>query len=1061
MNGARPKKVLILGSGGLRIGQAGEFDYSGSQAIKALKEEGIKTVLINPNIATVQTDSDMADQVYFLPLTLHFVERVIEKERPDCLLLSFGGQTALNLGLKLEDAGVLKRYRIRVLGTPTTSIRLTEDRDLFAQRLKSINVSVANSIAVSSVTKGLQAAKKIGYPIMMRSAFALGGEGSGLVRTEQQLRVKLSEALSSTPQVLIEEYLGGWKEIEYEVVRDAYDNCVTVCNMENLDPMGIHTGESIVVAPSQTLNNEEYQLLRSVAIKVVRNLGIVGECNIQYALDPVSQEYRVIEVNARLSRSSALASKATGYPLAWVAAKLGLGYSLLGLKNSVTRSTTAFFEPALDYIAIKIPRWDLKKFKDADKTISTEMKSVGEIMALGRSFEEVLQKGLRMIATGARGLVANDKPPTDYMHELSHPTDQRIFAIAEAFARGHSLEEVHQLSKIDPWFLYGIQRIVTTSAELRTSPLTKNSLLQAKQQGFSDEQIAKLTGSTESKIRTKRKRAGIVPVIKQIDTLAGEVPAKTNYLYTTYHGTEHDIQPGKKQLAVLGSGPYRIGSSVEFDWCCVQAVKTISAQGYQSIMINCNPETVSTDYDICDRLYFEEISLERVLDIYDFERPEGVIVSMGGQTPNNLAIDLHKNHVPILGTTAADIDRAENRYKFSTLLDELNIDQPDWKELTLLTQAKQFAKRVGYPVLIRPSYVLSGAAMNVAFDELHLESYLLQAAEISNNHPAVISKFVQGAREIEFDGVAQNGELKVYAMTEHIENAGVHSGDAHVVFPPQKTYLETIRRTKQRLREVLKALHITGPFNIQFLAKENHIKIIELNVRASRSFPFVSKSLKLNFAEIATLAMLGKNVDIDFKRFDLDYVTVKAPQFSYSRIKKTDPILYVEMGSTGEVATFGHGYQEAVLKSMLAAGYTLPKRSILLSIGNDAEKALLLPYIQRLADKKYALYATEGTSDYLAEHGIRNTKVLKVSTAKRSHAKNTVVSYIESGKIDLIINIPRNYSRQELSDGYYIRRTAVDYHIPLISNSQIAKIFVNAISNLTEEDLEVKAWSEY
>lgn len=1056
----KAKKVLILGSGGLRIGQAGEFDYSGSQAIKAMREEGIKTVLINPNIATVQTDDDMANQVYFLPLTKNFVEGVIKKEKPDALLLSFGGQTALNVGLELEDAGVLKKYRVKVLGTPTQSIRLTEDRDLFAKSLRAIQVDVAKSVAVNTVKQGITAARKLGLPLMIRSAYALGGEGSGIVRTEKHLEQKLKEALSSSPQVLIEEYLGGWKEVEYEVVRDSYDNCVTVCNMENLDPMGIHTGESIVVAPSQTLSNNEYHMLRTVAISVVRHLGIVGECNIQYALDPKSQRYRVIEVNARLSRSSALASKATGYPLAWVAAKLALGYSLYELKNSVTKTTPGFFEPALDYVAIKIPRWDLKKFKSADRTISTEMKSVGEVMAIGRSFTEALQKGLRMINTGARGLVVNDKSVKNYLDIVTHPTDQRIFAVAEAFQHGHTVPEIYKLCKIDPWFLEQINTIVTYAEHIRSTQLTKAVLLTAKRHGFSDEQIAILKHTSETAIRTKRKQLGIVPYVKQIDTLAGEFPAKTNYVYMTYHGVEHDVQPQKKSLVVLGGGPYRIGSSVEFDWCCVQAIKTINQSGYKSIMVNCNPETVSTDYDICDRLYFEEISLERILDIADFEKPHGTIVSMGGQTPNTLAMPLHNAGVKILGTSPKDIDRAENRYIFSKLLDTLGIDQPDWKESTSLAEAKQFAQRVGYPVLIRPSYVLSGAAMNVAFHPSHLESYLQQAAEISKKYPVVISKFVENAREIEFDGVAQNGELKVYAMTEHIENAGVHSGDAHVVFPPQKTYLETIRRSKRRLREVLKVLNITGPFNIQFLAKDNDIKIIELNLRASRSFPFVSKSAKINFAAIATQAILGQPVTVDFKRFDLDYVTVKAPQFSYSRIKGADPLLYVEMGSTGEVACFGNGYEEAVLKSMMAVGYTFPKKGVLLSIGRAKDKAVLLAYAQDLADKHLAIYATEGTSDWLMHHGIKSQKVYKVSSrVNKKHLR--VTDCIERGMIDLIINIPRTYNRTELTDGYYIRRTAVDYHVPLINDLQIAKVFINAVCHLTEEDLSIKAWSEY
>lgn len=1050
------KKILLLGSGGLRIGQAGEFDYSGSQAIKAFKSEGLKTILINPNIATVQTDQDMADRVYFLPLTAHFVAEVIKKERPQAIALSFGGQTALNVGLELEESGILKKYHVAVLGSPTKSIRITEDRDLFANTLRAINISVATSQAVTTVEAALKAATKIGYPVMIRSAFSLGGEGSGLIKNVTELKQRVKAALGVVPQVLVEEYLGGWKEIEYEVVRDRFDNCVTVCNMENFDPMGIHTGESIVVAPSQTLNNTEYHMLRSVAQTVVRHLGIVGECNIQFALDPKSLAYRVIEVNARLSRSSALASKATGYPLAWVAAKLALGHSLLELQNSVTQSTTSCFEPALDYVAVKIPRWDLKKFKRADHTISTEMKSVGEVMAIGRSFQEALQKGIRMLATGQDGLVANEVAVTNIEADITVPTDRRLLAIAAALDTNYSITEIHRLTKIDPWFLHQLNTIVECAQHLRKTKfnrLTSTQLREAKQLGFSDLQLSRCLHTTDAAVRTLRKRLNILPVVKQIDTLAGEYPASTNYLYMTYHGMESDVVPGKKQLVVLGSGPYRIGSSVEFDWCCVQTIKTIRQQGLHSIMINCNPETVSTDYDISDRLYFEELSLERVLDIYDFEQPQGVVVSMGGQIPNNLAMDLYRHKIPVLGTSPLDIDRAEDRNKFSKLLDTIKLDQPAWKEITSLAAAKQFAKQVGYPVLIRPSYVLSGAAMNVAFDDSNLVLYLAEAAEVSPRHPVVISKFIEGAREIEFDGVASKGELKLYAMTEHIENAGIHSGDAHAVFPPQRTYLETIRRTKQRMKEVVKALKVTGPFNIQFLAKDNEIKIIELNLRASRSFPFVSKSAKINFAEQATKAMLNQPLAIDFKRFDLDYVTVKAPQFSYSRIKGADPILYVEMGSTGEVAAFGDGYQEAVLKAMLSAGYTIPKhRRVLLSIGPDIRKVSLLPFVKKLAASGFTLYGTEGTATYY------RSKNVPIKTIAKGQA---VVTAIEKGTVDCIINIPRQYTHQELTDGFRMRRAAVDWHIPLISNTQIAKIFINAICNLKLEDLAIKAWDEY
>ena len=1050
----KPKKILILGSGGLRIGQAGEFDYSGSQAIKAFKSEGIKTILINPNIATVQTDPDMADVVYFLPLTVPFVEQVIAKERPDAIALSFGGQTALNVGLALEDADILKKYKVRVLGTPTKSIRLTEDRDLFANALRAINIDVARSYAVTTVKQAMRAAQKIGYPVMIRSAFALGGEGSAKIKDAKMLQHRAAEALSNVPQILIEEYLGGWKEIEYEVVRDNQNNCITVCNMENLDPMGIHTGESIVIAPSQTLSNAEYHMLRSVAQTVVRHLGIIGECNIQYALDPQSRRYRVIEVNARLSRSSALASKATGYPLAYVAAKLALGYDLLDLQNSVTKSTTSCFEPALDYVAIKIPRWDLKKFKSADRTISTEMKSVGEVMAIGRTFAEALQKGIRMLGSGDDGLVANSRQSYDYMADITLPTDRRLFALATALQAGVTLKRLHQLTKIDYWFLHHFETIVNAAKQLkRTKQLTADHLRTVKQLGFSDHQIATLTQQSAAKVRQLRKRHHIYPVVKQIDTLAGEYPAQTNYLYFTYHGTEHDVKPTKQGTIVLGSGPYRIGSSVEFDWCCVQAVKTIREEKRTSIMVNCNPETVSTDYDISDRLYFEELSLERVLDIVDFEGPQGVIVSMGGQTPNNLATALHTAKVPILGTSPKDIDRAENRYIFSQLLDEIGLDQPRWKEVTTIAAAKAFAQAVGYPVLIRPSYVLSGAAMNVAMTPEHLVHYLAEAAEVSNEYPVVISKFIEGAREIEFDGVAKKGELKLYAMTEHIENAGVHSGDAHAVFPPQRTYIETIRRTKQRMRQVVKALNITGPFNVQFLAKDNEIKIIELNLRASRSFPFVSKSAKINFAAKATEVMLGKHIEVDFKRFDLDYVTVKAPQFSYSRIKGADPVLYVEMGSTGEAAAFGDGYQEAVLKAMLATGHVIPEhKRLLVSVGKDLHKASLIPFMKKLDKHGFTLYCTEGTAKFYRKQGIQVKPVKK---------GKPVLKLIEQKAVDCVINIPRQYTHQELTDGFRMRRAAVDWHIPLISNVQIAKIYANAICNLEFKDLLIKAWHEY
>ncbi|MBU0731763.1 carbamoyl-phosphate synthase (glutamine-hydrolyzing) large subunit [Patescibacteria group bacterium] len=1044
------KKVIILGSGGLKIGQAGEFDYSGSQAIKSLKEDGIKTVLVNPNIATVQTSENMADKVYFLPVEFSFVERIIKKEKPDGILLGFGGQTALNVGLELDEKGVLHRNNVKVLGTSCDTIRATEDREIFIKKLNEIDVKVARSQAVKSTEEGLEAGEKIGFPLMIRAAYSLGGLGSGIIKNKTELKKRLNELFKQAPQVLLEESLLGWKEVEYEVVRDKENNCVTVCNMENLDPMGIHTGESIVVAPSQTLNNAEYHGLRTVAQKVVRHLEIIGECNIQYATK--GGDYRVIEVNARLSRSSALASKATGYPLAWVAAKLSLGKSLPEVVNSVTKSTQACFEPALDYVALKIPRWDLKKFKRVENRISSEMKSVGEVMALGRSFEEVLQKALRMLNVNAAGLTGDVPQVDDLKKEIKFATDKRIFALAKAFQANMSVNDVNKLSQIDPWFLDRIKNIAKFKIKL-----DKGTLLEAKKLGFSDEQIARQTGKTSDAVRKLRKNFKIIPVVKQIDTLAGEFPAKTNYLYMTYHGTENDIKRGKNEVMVLGSGPYHIGSSVEFDWSCVQAVQASAELGYKTVMINCNPETVSTDYDICDRLYFEELTLERVLDIHDVEKPEGVIISMGGQVPNNLASDLDKNRVRIFGTSARDIDRAENRHKFSQLLDDMGLDQPEWRELTSKAEAKKFADKVGYPVLIRPSYVLSGAAMNVAFDGVNLDDYLEKAAEVSKKYPVVISKFVEGAREIEIDGVAQDGDLKIYALSEHIEKAGVHSGDAHVVLPPQKTYLETIRRAKKRTKAVISALNITGPFNIQFLAKNNQIRIIELNLRASRSLPFVSKVTKYNFAKLATKAMLGEDISGDYNTLDLNYVGVKSPQFSYSRLKGADPVLYVEMGSTGEVAAFGEGYQEAVMKSILATGFKLPEKNILLSIGKQENKEDLLKFIKRLEDKRYKIYATEHTSDFLTENKVHNQKVYKIQTNK----KPNVQELLEKGKIDLIINIPTKYNRAEISDGYLIRRLATDHNISLINDQQIAKIFINGLCNLDLKNMPIKSWDEY
>lgn len=1059
----KPKKVLLLGSGGLKIGQAGEFDYSGSQAIKAFTEEGVHVVLMNPNIATVQTDQGLADTVYFLPLTLEFATQVIEKEKPDAISLSFGGQTALNLGLELEKTGVLKKHNVRVLGTPVSVIRDTEDRALFIDRLAEIGVSTARSFATTTTKQALKAAAIIGYPIMMRSGFALGGEGSGVVRSVKDLVEKLEEVFRSVPQVLIEECLTGWKEVEYEVVRDKADNCITVCNMENLDPMGVHTGESMVVAPSQTLTNEEYHYLREVALKTIRHLGIVGECNIQYALNPKSKskvDYRVIEVNARLSRSSALASKATGYPLAFVAAKLALGHTLPELKNAVTKTTTACFEPALDFLVLKVPRWDLSKFEHAATKIGTEMKSVGEVMAIGRSFEEVLQKALRMISVGSEGFTAQSSEKfaiSDYMQQIKVPTTQRVFAIAEAMRRGVSVSDIYAASKIDMWFLDKMKNVIDTEVSITNKKLDASMILRAKKLGFSDSQLANITGSTSEKIRALRLSHNIRPVVKQIDTLAGEFPSSTNYLYLTYHGTEHDIAPGKNQVAVLGSGPYCIGSSVEFDWSCVQALKTLKKEGRSTIMINSNPETVSTDYDMSDRLYFDELSLERVLDIVEFENPKGVVVSTGGQIPNNLALKLHRHHVPILGTNPENINRAEDRHIFSKLLDELHVDQPAWVELTTPAAAAQMAQKMGYPVLVRPSYVLSGAAMKVAGDKEELVTFLKKAVDISREHPVVISKFIENAREIEIDGVAQKGELVIYAISEHVENAGTHSGDATVVLPPQRTYLETIRRAKDITRGVVRELKITGPFNIQFLAKDNHLQVIECNVRASRSFPFVSKVTGYNFIELATKALLGLDVTGEYRTVELDTVAVKSPQFSYSRIKGADPQSKVEMASTGEVACFGDTYSEALLKSMMAAGFRLPKKNILVSLGKEENKIKLLPAMQLLAKMKYTLFATEHTADFLKANGIACKKVFKISSKKEPN----IGALISAGKLDLIINIPTKAQGSQATDGFTIRRKAVDMNIPLITNRQLAEGFIMALAEHNGKPFVSKSWSEY
>jgi carbamoyl-phosphate synthase large subunit len=1056
----KPKTILLLGSGGLKIGQAGEFDYSGTQAVKALKEEGIRVVLMNPNIATVQTDDNLADAVYLLPLTLQFATQVIKKEKPDAILLGFGGQTALNLGLELHEKGILAKYKVRVLGTPVFVIRDTEDRELFVKRLREIDVKTARSFAARSVSEAQIAAEKIGYPLMVRAGFALGGLGSGIIRTPEELTQRLGEIFKSSPQVLIEEDLCGWKEVEYEIVRDRADNCISVCNMENIDPMGIHTGESIVVAPSQTLSNEEYHRLREIAIKTIRHLGVVGECNIQYALHPKTGDYRVIEVNARLSRSSALASKATGYPLAFIAAKLSLGFTLPELKNSVTKTTTACFEPALDYIVLKMPRWDLTKFEKAITQIGTEMKSVGEVMAIGRSFEEVLQKAIRMLSTGADGFTANRNGYfriPDYMNEIKHPTTRRIFAIAVALRAGVSTKKIHAVSGIDTWFLEKMSNIIACAKVLPRSDLGRKELLGAKKLGFSDRQIAILTKSTEDKVRKERKRLKILPVIKQIDTLAGEFPAQTNYLYVTYNGAQSDVVRGKNSIVVLGSGPYCIGSSVEFDWSSVQVLKTLGANKYETIMINSNPETVSTDYDMSDRLYFEELSLERVLDIYEFERPHGIVVSTGGQVPNNLALPLHARGVWILGTSPNNIDRAENRHTFSKLLDRLEIDQPAWVELTTHKAAATAAARIGYPVLVRPSYVLSGAAMSVARDETSLLKYLKRATDVSSEHPVVISKFIENAREIEIDGVAAKGELIIYAITEHVENAGTHSGDATVVLPPQRTYLETIRRAKHITKAIVKELKITGPFNIQFIAKDNNLQVIECNVRSSRSFPFVSKVTGYNFIDIATRAMIREDVSGDYRTLELDFVAVKSPQFSYSRIKGADPVSNVEMASTGEVACLGDSFGEALIKSMLSAGFRLPKKNILISLGKEENKVKLLPALRELAKMDFKLFATENTADFLNENGVKCDKVYKISTKKEP----SVDTLMEKGNLDLIINIPTRSFGRESTDGYIIRRKAVDLNIPLITNRQLAESFIVAFSEMKSGQLKSEAVSAY
>ena len=1069
------KKVLLLGSGALKIGEAGEFDYSGSQALKALKEEGIETILINPNIATVQTSEGVADQIYFLPVTPYFVEKVIQKEKPEGIMLAFGGQTALNCGVALYKEGILEKYNVKVLGTPVQAIMDTEDRELFVQKLNEINVKTIKSEAVENAEDARRAAKELGYPVIVRAAYALGGLGSGFCDNEQQLDVLVEKAFSFSPQVLVEKSLRGWKEVEYEVVRDRFDNCITVCNMENFDPLGIHTGESIVIAPSQTLTNKEYHKLRELAIRIIRHIGIVGECNVQYAFDPESEDYRVIEVNARLSRSSALASKATGYPLAFVAAKLGLGYGLFDLKNSVTKTTSAFFEPALDYVVCKIPRWDLGKFHGVDKELGSSMKSVGEVMAIGRTFEEAIQKGLRMIGQGMHGFVENKELViSDIDKALREPTDKRIFVISKAFRAGYTIDQVHELTKIDKWFLQKLMNIMKTSEELHSwgnnhkqiADLPNELLRKAKVQGFSDFQIARAIGYEGDMedgilyIRKHRKEAGILPVVKQIDTLAAEYPAQTNYLYLTYSGVANDVRylGDHKSIVVLGSGAYRIGSSVEFDWCGVQALNTIRKEGWRSVMINYNPETVSTDYDMCDRLYFDELTFERVMDILELENPHGVIVSTGGQIPNNLALRLDAQKINILGTSAKSIDNAEDREKFSAMLDRIGVDQPRWRELTSMDDIQEFVKEVGFPVLVRPSYVLSGAAMNVCSNQEELERFLKLAANVSKKHPVVVSQFIEHAKEVEMDAVAQNGEIVAYAISEHIEFAGVHSGDATIQFPPQKLYVETVRRIKRISREIAKALNISGPFNIQYLAKDNDIKVIECNLRASRSFPFVSKVLKINFIELATKVMLGLPVEKPEKNlFELDYVGIKASQFSFNRLQKADPVLGVDMASTGEVGCIGMDTSCAVLKAMLSVGYRIPKKNILLSTGTMKQKADMMDAARMLVNKGYKLFATGGTHKTLAENGIESTHVYWPSEEGHPQA----LEMLHRKEIDMVVNIPKNLTAGELSNGYKIRRAAIDLNIPLITNARLASAFINAFCTMSVDDIAIKSWAEY
>lgn len=1070
------KKVLLLGSGALKIGEAGEFDYSGSQALKALKEEGIETILINPNIATVQTSEGVADQIYFLPVTPYFVEKVIQKEKPEGIMLAFGGQTALNCGVALYREGILEKYNVKVLGTPVQAIIDTEDRELFVEKLNQIDVKTIKSEAVENAEDARRAAKALGYPVIVRAAYALGGLGSGFCDNEEELDILVEKAFAFSPQVLVEKSLRGWKEVEYEVVRDRFDNCITVCNMENFDPLGIHTGESIVIAPSQTLTNKEYHKLRELAIRIIRHIGIVGECNVQYAFDPESEDYRVIEVNARLSRSSALASKATGYPLAFVAAKLGLGYGLFDLKNSVTKTTSAFFEPALDYVVCKIPRWDLGKFHGVDKELGSSMKSVGEVMAIGRTFEEAIQKGLRMIGQGMHGFVENrELVISDIDKALCEPTDKRIFVISKAFRAGYTIDQVHDLTKIDKWFLQKLMNIMHTSEELHSwgnnhkqiADLPFDLLKRAKIQGFSDFQIARgigYQGDMEDGIlyvRNHRKKVGILPVVKQIDTLAAEYPAQTNYLYLTYSGVANDVTylGDHKSIVVLGSGAYRIGSSVEFDWCGVQALNTIRKEGWRSVMINYNPETVSTDYDMCDRLYFDELTFERVMDILELENPHGIIVSTGGQIPNNLALRLDAQKVNILGTSAKSIDNAEDREKFSAMLDRIGVDQPRWRELTSMDDINEFVDEVGFPVLVRPSYVLSGAAMNVCSNQEELERFLKLAANISKKHPVVVSQFIEHAKEVEMDAVAQNGEIIAYAISEHIEFAGVHSGDATIQFPPQKLYVETVRRIKRISREIVKALNISGPFNIQYLARENDIKVIECNLRASRSFPFVSKVLKINFIELATKVMLGLPVEKPSKNlFELDYVGIKASQFSFNRLQKADPVLGVDMASTGEVGCIGSDTSCAILKAMLSVGYRIPKKNILLSTGTPKQKIDMMGAARMLVNKGYKLYATGGTHRTLAENGIESILVYWPSESDK-HPQ--ALEMLHNKEIDMVVNIPKNLTAGELDNGYKIRRAAIDLNVPLITNARLASAFINAFCTMSVDDIAIKSWEEY